>query len=168
MSLSDIMAPVLARQRNEVLKDAWGHLAPEKDIRYKGKIYIFVSPFNKGGGFDFEFEGLDSSPWLYDAIQEYLNDWNFPYNGLWEFDCTVRNYKITGRPKLLLKTSDISEPCRTTGVRLRGDDDKFNGWVLRTIYTLKLNGKPKRFSKTNISVEIKKVYDQRIFDLHHK
>jgi hypothetical protein len=98
--------PAFAESKQLVMQDTWGHLAPEKNKSYKGSILFCKSAF--GGGntslIDFNFAFLDSSPWLYDFIEEHIqNISNSEDGGIYQINCTIRNYRLYGKPTLLHK-----------------------------------------------------------------
>lgn len=66
-----------APYREAVKVDTWGHLAPKENKTYKGRVVFAIGCF----GDDelnpvvlvSEFRGLDSSPWFYDALMDFLS-----------------------------------------------------------------------------------------------
>lgn len=91
--------PHLAHSKQKVMADTFGHLAPEKKVIYKGKILFCLSAFNNGNIelIDFKFDNdLESSPWLFDAINDFLFD-NFKDESegtVYEIEIQFKNYKI--------------------------------------------------------------------------
>lgn len=78
----------------EVREDTWGHLAPKPRRKYKGTILIAESEFGGQGRciIRADFPGLESSPWSYDSMQDYvygldgLEDGNlYLWSGTFEF-----------------------------------------------------------------------------------
>ena len=55
------------RKARDAREDTWGHLKPQNDKVYHGWIEVSQSAFGDGCLHNIGFEGLDSSPWLYDA-----------------------------------------------------------------------------------------------------
>jgi hypothetical protein len=101
-SWEETITPILAHQKNAVLAETWGHLAPQKNTSYKGKILFCVSGYGYTGTaiVASEFENLEDSPWLYDAMQEYIDKWVKLEEGcIYRIDCTFRNYRFYGTPK---------------------------------------------------------------------
>lgn len=99
---AETVTPILAHNKNAQLAETWGHLAPEKNVSYKGKILFCVSGYGYTGTalIDSKFEKLDDSPWLYDAIDKYINDFESLDDGcIYQIDCTFRNYRLYGKPK---------------------------------------------------------------------
>jgi hypothetical protein len=105
-------------QREQVLRETWGHLAPEKDRTYEGRFVYAVQCYNSESPvvLDFDFPGLRDSLWLYEYLEEFiyylttgdLGKW--PHEDLplkteagcvYEFVGTFRNYKFSGMHNLL-------------------------------------------------------------------
>jgi hypothetical protein len=100
-----------------ICKETWGHLAPKKNVSYKGFIRFAVGVF---GDDDLNpvpiacelrstKEELDSSPWFYDALTDLLSEWAsagrygndplpVPIEGgnVYEWRGTFRNYEFRG------------------------------------------------------------------------
>lgn len=169
MSLSDVAASIDAHNRQLALKDAYGHLAPEKNKPYKGIIHIFESAFGKQCGLDYSFNGLDSSPWLYEFIQREVSDWRLPYYGLYKWETSFRNYKLTGKPVLVYKTDEtaILDPYWHSATKEYGEDGKPTGWENTITKWISLDGQPKRFSKTPVNIKFGRTFNQKLFDYHH-
>lgn len=99
---ADTFAPIQSHYRDKVNQATFGHLAPEKNVSYKGKILFCHSGYGDTGTalIDSEFENLQDSPWLYDAINEFLGKWEGLEDGcVYKIDCTLRNYRFYGTPK---------------------------------------------------------------------
>jgi hypothetical protein len=98
-SWAETFAPIEARDRQRVLSDTWGYLAPEKNTTYKGQILFCKSEYKSGSIslISSKFDGLDSSPWFYDSIYEYLNSLDYlEYGEVYKIDATLRNYRWWG------------------------------------------------------------------------
>lgn len=101
-SWAETVSPALAHYKNAKLAETWGHLAPKKNVSYKGKILFCVSGYGDTGTalIDSKFDNLEDSPWLYDAINDYINDCEgLEDGGIYRIDCTFRNYRFYGKPK---------------------------------------------------------------------
>jgi hypothetical protein len=91
MPVIDVYGP---RKQMEVMQDTWGHLAPRPRVKYRGYILIAESVFPGQGRttVDTDFvtakgKELDSSPWFYDALTDYVCDLEGLEDGkvyLWE------------------------------------------------------------------------------------
>ncbi len=68
---AEVFAPVLARQREIVHADTWGHLAPQKNTTYRSQLLFAVSEYNSFGVRLIK-EDLPNSPWMFEAINEWL------------------------------------------------------------------------------------------------
>jgi len=82
-TMSDVFAPIEARYHAQIMEETWGHLAPKKNVIYRGKIVFALGIFgsddlnptvihcelkNRSG------EDLEGSPWFYDAVMEFLGE----------------------------------------------------------------------------------------------
>ena len=108
----DAFAPAIAAQRSAVIADTWGHLAPERNRRYPGRVVFAVGCYDSCNPVILasHFAGLDDSPWLYehltDFVQGLVSDNRDERAGhVYEWTGTVRNYKFSGKVKLLADTS---------------------------------------------------------------
>lgn len=111
-TMDQVWAPIEASQRQAVLKNTWGHLAPRKHRAYAGRIVYAVGCF---GDDDLtptviacDFNGLDSSPWFFDAMARFLSDQqikNRTPGCVWEWRGRFRNYVFTGEIRQLLDTN---------------------------------------------------------------
>jgi hypothetical protein len=98
--LADAFRQHEANYRAAVLADTWGHLAPHKNKKYKGYIVFAVgccgSDHLNPTPLEIEFDDLDSSPWLYDALIELLQSLETEEGGVYRWDGTFRNYQFIG------------------------------------------------------------------------
>jgi hypothetical protein len=64
------------RRAMEARQDAWGHLAPKPRKKYRGTITIAECCCNAEGRsiVNWDFGDLPSSPWLYDAMRDWVNN----------------------------------------------------------------------------------------------
>jgi hypothetical protein len=102
MSYIEAVIPAIGSYKEAIYQYTWGHLAPQKNTSYKGKILFCVSGYGNTGTsiIDSKFENLQDSPWLYDAMQEYIDKWEKLEDGcIYRIDCTFRNYRFYGTPK---------------------------------------------------------------------
>lgn len=83
-------------QKETAYAETWGHLAPKKNTTYKGWIIFSKSMFYSGNNpiVDFEFEGLESSPWLFQKLEEYIFNLDLPKGVVYKMNITFRNYRI--------------------------------------------------------------------------
>lgn len=108
MGLAEAFAPIDRANHEAVLRETWGHLAPIKNRTYRGRIVYVCGCWDSGDlnptPIVCEFSGLESSPWLYSAVNEWLQDLPKHAEGtIYEFKGTVRNYKFAGKTRVLLK-----------------------------------------------------------------
>ena len=62
------------RKHQEGMQDTWGHLAPKKGRSYKGYMIWAYSGYGDITLLDAAFKKLSDSPWLYEAMQEYIGE----------------------------------------------------------------------------------------------
>ena len=96
-SWAELFAPINAHNREMAFRDTWGHLAPEKNVTYRSKILFCVSEYNSIGTCLIS-DGMPNSPWMFDAIHEYINSFDKIDAGVYEIKATLRNYRFWGKP----------------------------------------------------------------------
>lgn len=124
-TFGDTLASIDAHNHREQLKDTFGHLAPVKNKKYNGRIVYTVGCLGSDDlnptVIAFDFGDLDSSPWLYDALHEFIGGGDRPgaYDGfcytenglknepgfVYEWVGTVRNYVFHGERRTLLNAN---------------------------------------------------------------
>jgi hypothetical protein len=99
-TIADVFVPVEAKYKAEVMANTFGHLAPKKNRTYKGRVVYAVGCF---GNDDLnpttlvcDFKGLDSSPWFYNTLMEFIGKQKFEPGCAFEFKGTFRNYEFKG------------------------------------------------------------------------
>ena len=101
---AETLAPIDAHNREVANQDTWGHLAPVKNTTYKGEILFCKSEYCSGSItlISSKFE-LNSSPWFYDAIYEFLYSFkNLEEGTVYKLNATFRNYRWWGVPIKIL------------------------------------------------------------------
>lgn len=103
MSLADIGAKITQDQKNAVMAETWGHLAPKKNKRYTGCIVYVIGCYDSGSlnptTLDCNFKDLNDSPWFYNALNEFLSKLpkEFRESGyIYRWIGTFRNYEFKG------------------------------------------------------------------------
>lgn len=122
-------APIMLKYHCEILEATWGHLAPKKNRTYRGHIEFAFGSFGndslnacilsaelktRNG------EELSSSPWFYEALQEFCDKWATGYNEGYEnagkvfrFEGTFRNYEFVGQTRQMnLVAGALAEPAK--------------------------------------------------------
>jgi len=86
----------ISYQKEQVYAETWGHLAPKKNVTYKGWILFSKSYFYNGNNpiIDFEFKELESSPWLFNVLEDYILKLDLPKGKAYKMFITFRNYRI--------------------------------------------------------------------------
>jgi hypothetical protein len=110
MSLESAFAPAEQSYRAAVLEDTWGHLAPKKNVTYRGHLIIAFPEYESGHLNPVIIQdnvGLEGSPWWYQAVHEFLRD-AFPNGGesgdVIRMEVTFRNYRFwAGAKRTLVK-----------------------------------------------------------------
>ena len=98
MSMADAFAPVDAKHKDNVMQSTWGHLAPKKNKSYKGTIVFAIGCYgNSTTVLSVEFKDLDDSPWLYEAIHEFLFEQDTEVGNVYMFTGALKNYKFVGK-----------------------------------------------------------------------
>lgn len=134
--LAEAFAPIDAHYRSEVLKNTWGHLAPYKNRTYRGRIVFAVGCFGSDDlnptVIDCEMRNptlgsLDSSPWFYDALSEFLGDMVtlgrdgddepevIEAGGVYRWEGALKNYEFRGTVRRLDLVARIDEPDAEAG-----------------------------------------------------
>jgi hypothetical protein len=115
--MSAALAPVELANKQAIQKATWGHLAPRRNKRYQGHIVFSISAFGDMVVIDADFEDLPDSPWLFDAVHNFVfEDESLVHGAIYRFDGTFRNYAFRGRrsvmysPKTLSANGAISNP----------------------------------------------------------
>lgn len=100
--IADAFAPATANYKAAVIRHVWGHLAANKNRAYRGFIIFANSAYDGPVLLDSEFNGLDDSPWLYDAMLGFMSDWltgcviREDFCRVFRFDGIVKNYEFKG------------------------------------------------------------------------
>lgn len=112
-NIAEIMSDYDEVKRQELLADTWGHLAAKRNKRYKIKIIFSESCYGGQGTSLIDtrlYNGLENSPWLYEAILHRINKLTKRTPGIYCINGIVRNYRIIGRVhKLPVKWGNIKK-----------------------------------------------------------
>lgn len=108
-SFEQAIAPWLAKQKEEAMQATWGHLAPRKNKKYQGQIVFAVGCFgddeNNPTPIFCEFEDLESSPWFFESLQDFLQELDVKAGCVYRFSGVFRNYGFKGEISLLLDSN---------------------------------------------------------------
>lgn len=63
------------RKKNEVMRDTWGHLAPEPRRKYYGYILVAYAFNGNIMILDWQFESLEASPWQFQHFVTFVNQY---------------------------------------------------------------------------------------------
>lgn len=111
MSAQTTMEAFLPAEREYALavrRDTWGHLAPEKNVAYPGRLVFSFGVYDSGElnpvALVVDFGEFDGGPWLYEAIRDFMETFSPGECGrIYEWTGTFRNYRFRGkRPRLIL------------------------------------------------------------------
>ena len=92
-----IFTPVEAKAKSIVYAQTWGHLAPEKNTTYRSQLLFAVSEYNTFGVCLIK-EDLPNSPWMFDAINDWLGSFSELEPGFYKVNVTFRNFRFWGKP----------------------------------------------------------------------
>ena len=109
----DVFAPAEAKYAADVRRATWGHLAPKRGKTHRGYVVFAVGCFGNDDlnptPLECEFKGLDSSPWFYDALTEFLGEFvgtgdgrPCEAGGVYRWEGTFRNYEFVGKLEKLI------------------------------------------------------------------
>lgn len=104
--MTDTLNSVVEHNKSQVINDTFGHLAPKAKQVYEGYILFTLTSFGDTCIIDFEFDGLNSSPWFNTDILDYIFKYTeklpkTKYFGVYRFNGTYKkfktgSYKFTG------------------------------------------------------------------------
>lgn len=107
------IAPWLAKQKEEAMQATWGHLAPQKNKEYHGRMVFAVGCFGNDEHNPTpilcEFGDLESSPWFFEFLQEFLQELEVEVGCVYQFRGVFKNYAFKGEISLLLDPSAADE-----------------------------------------------------------
>src|SRR5687768_11205030 len=96
MPWTDAFLPVEHANYVAVQEATWGHLAPEKGRTYTGSMLFTQSEYGDIVVIRANFEGLDDSPWLFEALNNFAADHAIDPGAIYLFRGTFRNYRFRG------------------------------------------------------------------------
>lgn len=73
------------RKKQQVMQETWGHLAPKKGRSYKGYMIWAYGGWGDIVLLDAGFRNLSNSPWLFEAMQEYIGE-NINAEGVYKWE----------------------------------------------------------------------------------
>lgn len=82
-----------AHERNKIIGQTFGHLAPKKNCCYPATI---VFAFTEHGEWIVIQDNLPGSPWMCGALNDFISDL-VDKVGIYKFVGTFKNYKFTGK-----------------------------------------------------------------------
>lgn len=104
-TIQDAFAPVYAEYQMCVIEDTWGHLAPIRNKKYRGHIVFAAGQYDCGDlnptAIESEFDGLENSPWEYEAVTNFMRVQKVECGKVYRFDGYFRNYKFVGTVRQL-------------------------------------------------------------------
>ena len=95
------------RKYQEVQRDTWGHLAPKKGQKYIGTFAFAVGCYGGLGGevTACVFDGLDDSPWFYEALQDYICTLDMKAGCIYRFEGSFCDGVFNGETPVILNTN---------------------------------------------------------------
>jgi len=112
MGLGAVLQEIENHNRRIVAEETWGHLAPRKNKKYRGRIVYALEAYHSRTLriLISDFEELGCSPWFYNAIHSFiakLDEDKYQQEGcVYEWKGTFRNYVMEGETRLLLDAND--------------------------------------------------------------
>jgi len=94
-TIAEAFIPVEEAYKDAVMENTWGHLAPRRNAQHKGSMLFARSEYGDLVILNSAFDGLDDSPWLFQAMMDFVSD-NTPEPGIYKFTGRFRNYKFVG------------------------------------------------------------------------
>ncbi len=114
MAMADAFASSEAHYRDQVLAATWGHLAPRRNKKYRGRLVYAVGCYGNDHlnptVLSCEFAELEDSPWFYSVLTDFLHKQEFEVGCVYEFRGAFRNYRFEGETTLLM---DHNTPVQT-------------------------------------------------------
>ena len=95
-TIQDAFAPIEQVNHEVVMKNTWGHLAPKKNKKYFGFIIFCYASDGTLCPIDYDFGNLPGSPWLYDAIIDFIDENAKEQGRIYKFIGTFCNYVFNG------------------------------------------------------------------------
>jgi len=95
------------RKFQETQEATWGHLAPTENQTYLG-YFTYATGCYGGCGYEItssNFEGLDDSPWYYDALIDYVNQQDIESGMVYQFVGSFCNGVFEGIITIILDTN---------------------------------------------------------------
>jgi hypothetical protein len=115
-NIADAFAPAEARYRAQVMAETWGHLAPKRNKIYRGHVTFAIGCFGSDHlnptCLSCEFEDLESSPWFFDALNDFLQSLETEAGCVYRFDGTFRNYEFKGTVKTVYNSAVAAEQSK--------------------------------------------------------
>ena len=97
-------APVVLENYRIAHKNTWGHLAPEQNKTYRGYIVFTLTVYGDMTIIDSDFGELPDSPWLFDAMNEFVfDDRSLPEGAVFRWEGTFRNYRFNGTQTVIYR-----------------------------------------------------------------
>lgn len=98
-TFAEAFAPTEAHNKEKLIEATWGHLAPKKNKSYRGFIVFSIAANGLYCLIDYDFKNLDDSPWLFDALQDFIGDNAKERGRIYRFNGTFRNFVFDGTIK---------------------------------------------------------------------
>lgn len=109
MGLQHIYPQILADRKKAVREATWGHLAPKEDKEYSGYLLFAHNCYGDRFVIDWKFDVLESSPWFYDCLQEFMLNFDTEDGKIYKFTGTFCNYKFKGDMEEIKIKGEVEE-----------------------------------------------------------
>jgi len=105
--IADAFAKPEADYKSKVMEHTWGHLAPKRNKIYPCRIVFAVGIFGDDAlnptAIHCHTPGLESSPWFFDAMMDFMQDTHPTEGKVYEFIGTFKNYRFSGNIKIVFE-----------------------------------------------------------------
>lgn len=102
-TIREAYAPIEAEYHAQIQRETFGHLAPKKNKTYSGVLIFAVGCFGNDHlnptALECEFEGLSSSPWFFDSVDDFMRNHKGEVGCVYRFEGNFRNYVFRGQIK---------------------------------------------------------------------
>ena len=113
--MSKAFAPIMAEYKEATMQDTWGHFAPRKGKSYPGFVVFAIAVDGTYCLINYDFDGLDGSPWLYEALMSFIGDNAKEQGVVYQFEGKFRNYAFSGRITQIIPAGRPDTRCRRRG-----------------------------------------------------
>ncbi len=105
-NIADVFASAEVVYKERQMQATWGHLAPVRNKKYRGRIVYAVGCYcGTPVILHCEFKDLPDSPWLYEHVQNFMFAQEGEEGCVYEFVGFFRNYEFEGTVRVIQDTN---------------------------------------------------------------